>query len=76
MNQLLLALKRQFAYTVTFRRPPLTILNLQNQKVLNIYECVCILALVIWLANRILSESYYIVVCDLSASTIFFHVTS
>jgi hypothetical protein len=35
-----------------------------------------ILALVILHANRIFSAPYYIVICGLSGSTIFFHVIS
>jgi len=38
--------------------------------------CVCIVALVLWHANHIFSAPHYIVTCDLSGSTIFFHSIS
>jgi hypothetical protein len=38
--------------------------------------CVCILVLDIRHANRIFSAQHYIVICDLSGSTIFFNITS
>jgi hypothetical protein len=38
--------------------------------------CICILAIFTWLANHIISALYYIVICDLSGSIMFFPVTS
>ena len=38
--------------------------------------CVCILASVTQHANRIFSALYYTVICDLSGSTVFFHIIS
>ena len=41
-----------------------------------LWLCVCILALLIWLANHILSVPHSILICGLSDATIFFHTIS
>jgi len=58
-------------YDVTLGHVQVTCV-VQKQQVINVMS-VCILAVFTWHAN-IISASYYIVICDLSGSIMFFHV--
>jgi hypothetical protein len=63
-----------FTYNVRVR---ITVVAVEKQKALNIMSVsVCILALAIRHAEPIFSAAYYIVVCGLSVSTIFFYIIS
>jgi len=60
-------------YTVTLRRVRVTILVVKKQYVLHIlHVCVCSFSYTACIA----SAPYYVVICSLSGSTIFFHITS
>jgi hypothetical protein len=66
---------RQCTYNVTLRSVRVTTVAVENQYVLHIMSAclsVCILALIVLRANCIFSAPYYIVICGLSGSTIFF----
>jgi hypothetical protein len=66
---------RKHMYNVSLRHVCITTIAVEKQSVLNVM-IVCILALVIWHANHIFFAMYYIAVCGLSGSTIFFYIIS
>jgi len=63
---------RKCTYKVILRRVRVTIVVVEKQIVFYMLRlCACMLALVIWNANRIFSAQYFKVICGLSDCTTF-----